>query len=494
MRVFLGKQEMKRILAGVLTALLFGSSLISPLSAEAAEPKGLTAGNENYIRTEYDGFLIGMPEGWDVQLFSEQLSWLRGSLPEAVCNGIYWVDSLEIVEKLKRLGLIDFFEPNYYVSLFDEAGDGSNGWGYETLAAGYTEAYGLTGSGIRIGVIDSGVDRDNLNLQNANLLQGYNYVSDNGDTADDLYHGTKVTQVICADHNGLGTGGIAPDAEIVPLKCFSSTGGGTVRVLLKAIEDAVYSYGCDIINMSWGLSTNSELLHNQIQDAYEAGVILVAAAGNVTSKYPQGTIIYPAAYDEVISVSAINSSLQVLSSSQQNDRVFVCAPGGGIPFVREDGSVAGDSGTSFAAPCVTAEIALLRELDGNLDRDVMRELMMERAVDLADAGYDTASGYGLLPLDRLIGQHWSRFSVTGDAGQGTRSVSVSGWTLNHGGSRGVLTAYDANGQMIGIRILATDLDRGLFDHTFTEENAASYMIAYLNTAFVPLDSCDRCSP
>ena len=485
---------MKKILAGFLAALLLGSGLISSPCAEAAEPEGLTAGNDNTIKAEYDGFLVGMPEGFDLQLFSEQSPWLRGSLPEPVSDGIYWVDSLEIVQGLKRRGLVEFFEPNYYVSLFEDAGGGSNGWPYETLTAGYAGEYGLTGNGIRIAVIDSGVDRGNLNLQNANLLQGHNYVQDNSDTDDELYHGTKVIQAICGDHNGLGIGGIAPNAEIVPLKCFSTTGGGTVRILLKAIEDAVDIHQCDIINMSWGLSTNSELLHNQIEAAYDAGVILVAAAGNVTSSYPQGTMIYPAGYDEVISVSAINSSLQVLSSSQRNDRVFVCAPGGGIPFVGQSGNVVSDSGTSYATPCVAAEIALLRELDPNLDRDVMKELMKQRAVDVGDSGYDTASGYGLLQLDKLIGQHLSRFVLSEDSGQGTRSVSVSGWTLNHGGSRVLLTAYDGSGQMVGIRILATELDRGLFDHTFTEENAVSYMIAFSDSAFVPLDACDRFSP
>ncbi|MBQ9664257.1 MAG: S8 family serine peptidase [Oscillospiraceae bacterium] len=298
--------------------------------------------------------------------------------------------------------------------------------------------------------------------------------------------------MICGDHNGVGISGIAPDVEVVPLKCFSSSGGGTVKILAPAIQAAVETYQCDIINMSWGLSSNSQTLYSALRSAYDAGVILVAAAGNVNNTYPQGTKIYPAAYNEVISVTAVNASLQILSSSQRNDQVSFCAPGGNVPFVDQSGNISSDSGISFAAPCVTAEIAILRQLAPNLDRDVMMELMEDRAMDLGDSGYDTAYGYGLLPLDNLIGQHWVRFDTT--ESDGGIYWSVFGWTLHHGGSRALLTALSDTGQMLGVRILATERDRGLLDHVFTEENATTYLIAFTDTAFIPLSPCERFSP
>lgn len=484
-------RNMKKIMT-IGMAMILMCSLLSPVCAEAVAASLPADGSKAWESAEYDGFLIGMPEGWDPQLFTEQTAWLRGIVPEPVISGIYWVKSLQIVQELKKLGLIEFFEPNYYVTLFDDSGNESNGWPYEMLTAEYAASYSLSGSGVRIGVIDSGVDSNNFNLQNANLLQGYNYIQGNTDTDDDVYHGTKVIQVICGDHNGLGPGGVAAGAEIVPLKCFSSSTGGTVKNIAKAIEDAVDLYQCDIINMSWGLSSNVETLYSSLCYAYGKGVILVAAAGNVTSSYPQGTKIYPAAYQEVISVSAVNSSLQVLSSSQRNDQVFVCAPGGAVPFVDGNGSVVYDSGTSFATPFIAAEIALLRELAPNLDRDTLMELMVERAVDLGDSGYDTAYGYGLLPLDVLLGQHWSRFYFSGDDSESM--YSVSGWTLNHGGSRALLTSFDDNGRMIEIQILATEQDRGLFDYSFKEGNATDYILSFTDPAFIPLAPCDHFSP
>ena len=484
---------MKKLFASVLMTLLLGNWLLPPLCADASETVNLNVDNKDTKENSaFDGFLIGMPDGWDIQLFSKGSSWLREIVPEPVIDGIYWVESLQVVQELKKLGVIEFFEPNYYATLFDDSGDNSNGWPYEVLTAAYAGSYGLNGSGIRIGIIDSGVDPNNPDLQNAKLLQGHNYIQDSTDTSDDVYHGTKVTQVICGDHNGLGLGGIAADSEIVPLKCFSALGEGTVKILAEAIAAAANDYQCDIINMSWGLGNNSKTLYDALQKAYEAGVTLVAAAGNVTSSYPQGSKIYPAAYPEVISVSAVNSSLEVLSSSQRNDQVFVCAPGGGVPFVDEGGNITYDSGTSFACPFVTAEIAVLQELDPALDRETIRNLMVERAVDLGDSGYDTAYGHGLLPLDKLIGQHWSRFYTVESDGQS--KCGVSGWTLNHGGSRALFAAYDGSGKMMEFHILATELDIGFYDYVFTEKKVGKYMVAYTDKSYIPLSFCEIYSP
>lgn len=486
---------MKRMLASLLAMLFLGSGLVNSVYAEMPNTQNLNT-NKIDISTdeikEYDGFLVGMRERLDIHFFSEQHSELRSAVLEQVINGIYWVNSLQVVQELKRLGLIEFFEPNYYVTLFDDSGNNSNGWPYDTLMVEYADSYNLKGSGVRIGIIDSGVDSSNPDLQNANLQQGYNYVEENTDTRDDVSHGTKVTQVICGDHNGLGIGGIAPNTEIIPLKCFSSSGGGTIRIIIQAIQDAVDRYQCDIINMSWGLNSNSQALYSMLRYAYDAGSILVAAAGNVSSSYPQGTMIYPAAYNEVFSVSAIDSSLHVLSSSQKNDQVYLCAPGGSIPFVDENGNVTYDSGTSFAAPFITATIAVLMELDADLDQKTIQQIMEARAVDLGEPGYDTAYGYGMLPMHKLLGQHWSRFYTTEQ--EGHTSKSVSGWTLNHGGSKVIMAAFDKTGQMKGAQILSVDGDRGLFHHVFPDETASWYQVVYTDTDFIPLTECDLFYP
>lgn len=473
-------------------AISLAGSMVSPSCyAEMPQNSGWS-GIQDAAQSDkqFDGYLFGAFEGWDGMLFPNQLPGLRDAVVEQVVSGIYWADSLELVQSLKRLGLIEFFEPNYYVTLFDEPGGGGeiNGWPYDALEAGYAKDYSLSGRGIRIGVIDSGVDPTNANLQSANLIQGYSYIQSSADTNDDVYHGTKVIQVICGDHNGLGISGISPNAEIVPLKCFSAEGGGTVKIIIEAIRDAVSLYQCDIINMSWGLKNDSQLLHSELRSAYDAGVLLVAAAGNVTTNYPQGTKIYPAAYQEVISVSAIDSSLRVLSSSQKNDQVFVCAPGGNIPFIDASGNVTGESGTSYASPCVTAELAILMQLAPNLERDALMDAIIERTVDLGESGYDIAYGYGLLRLDKLIGQHWSRFDAMDYDGR--TCWSVSGWTVNKGGSRALLSAFDSSGKMIGVRILTTEQNTGYFDHIFIEEDAASYLIAYTDTGFIPISPCD----
>ena len=134
--------------------------------------------------------------------------------------------------------------------LFDEIypeETAEHGWSYEAVAAGTAAAYGLTGSGVRIGLIDSGVDPDNPDLQNAVIGEGYDYILGTSEMCDDIHHGTSVAQVICGDANSLGVSGIAPDAEIIPLRCFSKSDGGDVMMLSQVIYDAVDVYHCDII-------------------------------------------------------------------------------------------------------------------------------------------------------------------------------------------------------------------------------------------------------
>ena len=156
-------------------AISLAGSMVSPSCyAEMPQNSGWS-GIQDAAQSDkqFDGYLFGAFEGWDGMLFPNQLPGLRDAVVEQVVSGIYWADSLELVQSLKRLGLIEFFEPNYYVTLFDEPGGGGeiNGWPYDALEAGYAKDYSLSGRGIRIGVIDSGVDPTNANLQSANLIQ-----------------------------------------------------------------------------------------------------------------------------------------------------------------------------------------------------------------------------------------------------------------------------------------------------------------------------------
>lgn len=476
--------NMKHVLTYLLALALVLSGMLFPSNGiEFSEATG------NIY--EYDGFLVGLSEEQTVHLFSD----MEALALEPVSDTVYWVQDWEDVERLSSIVPVTYVEPNYIATLFDEESEQPTpvtiGWPYEAVSAGYAAQHDLTGQGVRIAIIDSGVDLNNSDLQNAAIGEGYDYILQTSQMCDTVYHGTKIAQIISGDQNNAGLAGIAPSTEIIPLRCFSATSGGTVKMLAQAIYDAVDIYQCDIINMSWGLNVNSETLKTAVDYAYEAGTILVAAAGNVSSRYPQGTKMYPASYDEVISVSSVDAALSPSATSQANECVFLCAPGENIPFVDADGAIVQDSGTSFSSPCVAAGIALLLQLAPTMDSEAVFSILEERAVDLGDEGIDTAYGHGLLRLDALIGQTWNWMPTPKEGEEAQVFPRLLGWCVNSGGSQVLLGSYNQDGQMTDIQLMSSSTDILSFDVILSGAGTASCLVTYLNNKYEVLTGCDR---
>lgn len=325
--------------------------------------------------------------------------------------------------------------------LFGSASAETGGKLREQLAAYLADPYGLDGSGIRIAVIDSGVDRENPVLLHANILPGYDYFTDTPMAIDDKGHGTEVVQVLCAEYNDLGgITGIVPGAEIVPLRCFSLKGSVSNAVLAQAIVDAVDVYHCQVISMSWGLRTDNEAIRNAVRYARSQGTVLVAAAGNISSSLPDETILYPAAYPEVIGVGALDDGLNRATYSVQSGAVDLCAPGNLIPFVGADSNVFVESGTSFATPAVAGVAAILLQLLPDLTVGELVPLMKTRARDLDIEGRDNATGWGLPTMEAYLGSDWTELLQTDAGGTcvGCR-FAESGFA--------VASVYEKNGRM-----------------------------------------------
>jgi len=161
-------------------------------------------------------------------------------------------------------------------------------------------------------------------------------------------HGTMVAGILAV---------MAPDAMIMPLRAFDDRGCGTTYNISKAIKYAV-SHGAQVINMSFGISGQAQTLKNTIDEAVKAGAIVVAAAGNSNTAVPQ----YPAAYPGVLGVAATDLADVKTSFSNYGSTIFVSAPGAHIISAYPGGYYAELSGTSFSAPLVAAEAALVRSL------------------------------------------------------------------------------------------------------------------------------------
>ncbi len=307
----------------------------------------------------------------------------------------------ETLERLLDENAVERYEEDYSVELFDDTAsvipakkyDDETKWDLAMIDADMLYDIHSTGQNVKIAVIDSGVaSHDDLS---GNVLTGYNYLDNSADTKDAFGHGTFVSGIIAALDDGKGIIGASPDAKIVPLKCFDQK-TTNVSVICRAIYGAVDDYGCKIINMSFGLAEDSEFLREAIDYAAQKGVIMVAAVGN----YGKTDLLYPAAYENVIGVGAVDKDGKVSEISQHNKSVFVTAPGVNVVSTsyKDKGGYVVGTGTSYAAPFVTAAAAALLSIDENINAQTLKEILSRSAVDKGDAGYDEYYGYGILNL------------------------------------------------------------------------------------------------
>jgi len=215
------------------------------------------------------------------------------------------------------------------------------------------EAWGSsTGKGVTVAIIDSGVRATHKELKNRVEISAV------AGLATEPYgnHGTHVAGIIAAEMgNGYMGAGIAPDAKILSLRVVDNAGGIANNNLTIAINQAVYQ-GADIINLSLGSYNPTTAHQTAINRAVEEGVVVIAAIGN------DGTNIkcYPAAYDNVIAVSAVDKDGSAATFSDFGDWSDLSAPGVDIwsTYASSDSSSGKMSGTSQAGP-VAAGVAAL---------------------------------------------------------------------------------------------------------------------------------------
>ena len=239
-----------------------------------------------------------------------------------------------------------------------------NQWNYTALGLHQFHTH-RNGSGSLVAVIDSGVDRTGTDLngtaQAPQVLDGCDWVTSPTNVCrgtgvtDENGHGTHVAGIIAAKNDGVGITGVAPEAQILPLRVLDANGSGYLSDISAAVDYAV-SNNADVINMSLGGTTNYYLIEEAIDRAVAAGVVVVAAAGN---SGPTNTLpSYPAAYDSVIAVAATDSNGLVATYSNQGSYLDIAAPGSAIISTYR-GGYASLSGTSMASPHIAGVVAMM---------------------------------------------------------------------------------------------------------------------------------------
>lgn len=204
----------------------------------------------------------------------------------------------------------------------------------------------------RIAVIDTGFSTKAIPEEN--IIEGRNYLNPEASTEDTFGHGTAVASIILQTD---------PDAQLVPLVDSAYEDGKITQVdadeLAQIIRDAVDVYGCQVINLSAGLQKDEADVQSAVQYAQKCGVLIVASAGN--DYLEQGEMKhYPAAYESVFAVGALNADgTTVADFSQRGDWVNGYEIGEQVSFLALSGAAKEGDGTSYAAAKVSAQAAVL---------------------------------------------------------------------------------------------------------------------------------------
>ncbi len=247
---------------------------------------------------------------------------------------------------------------------------------------------------VTVAVIDTGLDMKHPDLK-AQLLPSYNAANPANPGVKDL-HGTHVAGIIGATaNNGVGAHGINPNVKILPIDVFNGGMGASDYVIAQGILYAIEK-GAKVINMSLGGYFNSPILEDAVKKAIDAGITVVAAAGN------ESTDMYsiPASYEGVISVGATDSKNQLAEFSNYGPSVDLVAPGvdvySSVYDSTKGASFAELSGTSMASPVVAGVASLILSKYPNLKPYEVEAILERTATDLGEKGYDLKYGNGLV--------------------------------------------------------------------------------------------------
>ena len=302
------------------------------------------------------------------------------------------------MRRLRGLGLLEWYEPDGEAVLLDADSDyySEIQWNLDLIGAVTAFTRGSVGQGIRVGVLDSGVN-PHPDLDGC-LQPGRNYIenADPNDTADNYGHGTRVAGLVAAS-GPEGYIGVAPGAEIVPLKITDSR-SVKISAVCRAIYSGIDDFGCRVLNLSLGVQTQYESLREAAAYAEARGVVLVSAVGNGGT----AAVYYPAAYDTVIGVGAVDRTGSVYARSNHNGSVLLTAPGVEVRCPAGQGGYTTGTGTSFAVPQVSGAAAVLLSVDPSLDPARIRQLLSLTASDRGAEGFDEYYGYGILDLTAAL--------------------------------------------------------------------------------------------
>ena len=310
------------------------------------------------------------------------------------------------INELMDMPGVSYAQPNYVYALdTTEVNDTyiDDQWHLEKIEA--FEAWDITmgSEDIKVAVLDSGIDQDHEDLIGQVVAQT-DVVDGDGIADDDNGHGTHVCGIIAAiADNGLGVAGVAPGVKLIVADVFEEVNPGewlaSTSDNILGVEFAV-AQGADVINMSFGGYDNDNLFKDALDDATEAGVVCVGAAGNENNTATH----YPSDYESCISVISTTYTDAKSSFSNYGSAKDISAPGSSIKSTSYTGGYVSYSGTSMAAPVVSGVAALMLSANPSLSVDDVKRILNDTAVDLGDEGKDDLFANGRVDASAAVAE------------------------------------------------------------------------------------------
>ena len=275
-------------------------------------------------------------------------------------------------------------------------------WGIDRIDADLV--WGITTSdSIKVAIIDTGIDVKHPDLV-GNLKGGISTVGYTTGYNDDNGHGTHVAGIAAAIDNTIGVIGVGPEIDLYAVKVLDRRGSGYLSDVIEGLDWAIQN-GMQVVNMSLGTASDVQSFHDAVAKVYAAGITQVAAAGNTG-----GAVIYPAAYPEVIAVSATDNTDTIAPWSSRGPQIDLAAPGVSIYSTYKGSTYKTLSGTSMAAPHVTGAVALVLTQTAKCDTDLsgscspaeVQQRLEVTAEDLGTAGRDDLYGSGLVDAEKAV--------------------------------------------------------------------------------------------
>ncbi|NUC71833.1 S8 family serine peptidase [Haloterrigena sp. SYSU A558-1] len=389
-----GGYERRRILtgAGALAAggLLGASGVASATPEREPGPKkdelvvGISASAPDVAREAR----AAVPGDADVVHANETIGYATVSFPsEAPAHA-----REQFIEAIERAEHVEYVERNATVQSFGEPDDTYYGYQSAPQQVNCETAWETTtgSADVLIATVDQGVQYDHPDLEGAvDDRLGENIAEHGSDpypSAGDEQHGTHVAGIAVAEtDNGRGTAGIS-DCSLLAVRALDANGQGSLSDIADGIQWAADA-GADVINLSLGAADDYRTLAAACEYALEQGALIVGAAGNAGAD----GVAYPAAYEDVIGVSALEDE-SVADFSNTGPEIDLAAPGTGLVSTVPWGDYGRMTGTSMAAPVVAGVAGLALSAHPDLSPLALREHLLATATDLGLEA--TAQGAG----------------------------------------------------------------------------------------------------